>query len=460
MNASLIKFAQDIRRSYWFLPALMAIAAIALSFATTHADSAYGANWLKSHSWLYFNQVDGARATLSAIASSMITVAGVTFSMTIVAVSFASAHFGPRLIGNFMRDRGNQVTLGTFIATFVYSLLVLRSVRGAGEGSGSDVLSAFVPQLSVLTAIVLALASVAVLIYFIHHVPETINIGNITARLGRELRDSVKTVFPEEIAADAADKTQDPEAMSGDFVPVRAHTDGYLQAIDQKALLKIACDHDVVVRIQYRPGDFIVKGAVLAEVYHASKKSSELESEFRSCFASGAERTATQDTLFLVDQLVEILVRALSPGVNDPFTASTCMDWLYTGLSELVRRELPEPAIYDEDRNLRVVAWPISFERFASHVFDQSRQYVATDTNAALRMLAVLGELALESRTPEQRRVFQEHAASLAEACQEMLPAEPSRRRVAERYGELQRLLTDDVEEAMRDSQSWLGGRS
>ena len=306
MNASLIKIVQDVRSSYWFLPTLMALGAIALSFVTTYIDTVYEFEWLKAQSWLSYNQAAGARATLGAIAGSMITVAGVTFSMTMVAVSFASAQFGPRLIGNFMGDRGNQATLGTFIAAFVYSLLVLRSVRGFQGGSGDGAFSAFVPQVSILTAIVLALASVAVLIYFIHHVPETINIGNITATLGNDLKKSVKILFPEnlgEVEQSGGGPAQAPEAESDEYTGVEATRDGYLQAIDQNALLRIATKHGVIVRIQYRPGDFVVEGAVLAEIRPTAKATPAVLANFQSCFALGKERTATQDTLFLVDQL-------------------------------------------------------------------------------------------------------------------------------------------------------------
>ncbi len=447
MNASLIKSVQDIRGSYWFLPTLMAIASIGLSVATTHIDTVYGADWLRSYSWLYYNQAEGARATLTAIAGSMITVAGVTFSMTMVAVSFASAQFGPRLIGNFMRDRGNQVTLGTFIATFVYSLLVLRSVRGAEHGTGEDTLAAFVPHLSVLTAIVLALASVAVLIYFIHHIPETINIGNITAKLGADLKRNVTVQFPEGFGCEESSVTvdQSAQAETQEFASINSRCDGYLQAIDENALLRMASKNDVVVRIQCRPGDFVVEGSVLAEVRPADKADEELDQAIHSCFATGLERTATQDMLFLVDQLVEIMARALSPGVNDPFTASNCIDWLRAALHELMGRKPPEAQRYDADGNLRVVVHPVSFETFTSSVFDQSREYVASDLCAAIQTMSVIGELAAKAKTANQREVLASHAEALAHTCKDLLPGERSRQTLARRYGELQEHFSDPV---------------
>ncbi|MEO1135283.1 MAG: DUF2254 family protein, partial [Pseudomonadota bacterium] len=176
MHANLIKIIEDLRASYWFIPGCMTIAALFLSFFMQWLDAQYGAAWLRDYDWATATRTEGARSVLTVIAGSIIGVAGVTFSITIVAVSYASANFGPRLIGNFMRDRGNQLTLGTFIATFVYCLMILRTVRNAAAEDASQSFDAFVPHLSILMALGLSLASIGVLIYFFHHVPETINV--------------------------------------------------------------------------------------------------------------------------------------------------------------------------------------------------------------------------------------------------------------------------------------------
>lgn len=188
MHANFAKVFLDLRASYWFIPACMTLAAIILSMLMTWLDANYAANWMRDFQWLTASRTDGARSVLNVIAGSTIGVAGVTFSITIVAVSFASANFGPRLIANFMRDRGNQITLGTFIGTYVYCLMVLRTVRDASAPNIENSFQAFVPHFSVLAALVLALSSVAVLIYFIHHVPESLNVENLAAKVGRQLQ--------------------------------------------------------------------------------------------------------------------------------------------------------------------------------------------------------------------------------------------------------------------------------
>ena len=204
MKARILAHIDGLRSSYWFIPSVMALGAIVLSFVTTAIDGRIGPGWIERVSWLYANKPDGARGLLSTVAGSMIGVAGVTFSITIASVVYASGQYGPRLLTNFMSDRGNQVTLGTFIATFLYCLLVLRTIRAADEASGAanpsgDVVGAFVPHVAIVTALVLALASVGVLIFFIHHVPESIHVSHVIAGVGRDLSEKIEKLFPERI---------------------------------------------------------------------------------------------------------------------------------------------------------------------------------------------------------------------------------------------------------------------
>ena len=177
MRAQLLKYWDRIRSSFWFLPSLMACGAVALALATVALDGSVTDDWLQTLAWVYTGGAEGASAVLETIAGSMITIAGVVFSLTLVALSLASSQFGPRLLRNFMRDTANQVVLGTFVATFLYCLLVLRTIRRADE-------VAFVPHLSVTLGVLFAIASLGVLIYFIHHVSVSIQADEIIARVG------------------------------------------------------------------------------------------------------------------------------------------------------------------------------------------------------------------------------------------------------------------------------------
>lgn len=469
MRATITKYLYHLRASYWFIPSLMALGAIVFSIATTELDAHLGAQWFADFGWASASKPDGARSVLSTIAGSMITVAGVTFSMTIVSVSFASSQFGPRLIGNFMRDRGNQFTLGTFIATFVYCLMVLRTIRGAGdvfELGEENNLAVFVPQVSMLCAIAFALLSVGVLIFFIHHIPETIDVSNITASVGQELEGAIDDLFPEAIGNPAGPEEEEaepdlPEDWLQESASIETGTSGYIQAIDQEGLLEIAKEHDLVLRLQYRPGDFATDKKTIMQAWPAERVDEQVAEKLQGVFAWGAERTPTQNAMFLVDELVEIIGRALSPGVNDPFTAISCLKWLQRSLATLAQREVPSPYRYDEDGRIRVISYATSFEDFCSAVFDQTRQYVATDRNVAFEAMEMIGELAADLTPGDRLDCLLAHADALAEAAEQSLPLERDRDELAKRR-ELVHRMTDDpeVKEELRDAVGWLGGRA
>lgn len=462
MNARLIKVWQDLQSSYYFIPGLMALSAIILAFITIHIDRNYDYTFLRKLGWFYSNKADSARSVLSTIAGSMITVAGVTFSMTMVAVSSAASQYGPRLIGNFMRDKANQVTLGTFIATFVYSLMILRIARTGDGGDAEDRIVELVPNFSLLVAMGMALASVAVLIFFIHHIPETLNVGNITSKVGRELRTEIEDMFPENIGEPEPQSVvneKDYDIRKSQKVGARA--EGYLQAVDNDALLKIAIENNLVIRLQYRPGDFVVKDNVLANIWGQSEPADDVRDAIRGCFAMGRERTVFQNVLFLADELVEILARALSPGINDPFTAINCMNWYHSAVRAMCAGRPPSPYRYDENENLRIIAYPVSFERFITVLFGQSRPYVAADRNASLRLMTIITECAVDAKTPHQKDVLVKQLDLLKEAATDMLASKTDRNDIEVRFKEAKKMLSDkNYYLDRRNNQTWIGGRA
>jgi uncharacterized membrane protein len=421
VKAKILQHWNELRASYWFIPTLMTIAAIVLSFVTLNADDAVGSHWIYSVSWLYADQPQGARSLLSTVAESMIGVAGVTFSITIASVSYMTSQFGPRLLTNFMRDRGNQITLGTFIATFVYCILVLRTIHGSNS---SGELSRFVPHISILCALLLALASLAVLIYFIHHIPESILIQNVIADIGGELNRQIERVFPEQSETDHA-PGQNPSALPDDFLqrsrPVYATGNGYVQNLVKDDLLEPAAEHDLLLRLDCEPGDFVSKGKLLGLAYPAERIDDTAIEKVLGAFAWGAQRTQSQDTLFLVQELVEIAARALSPGINDPFTATSCMDWLQSALSNLAGRQLEEQTFTDQDGTVRIYVQPLSFTRFADQIFDKLRPYFSDDRNAAINMMHAILQIIIDAERESDRAVLLTHAEALLAACRQHL---------------------------------------
>ena len=405
----------------------MAVGAMILAGITTHIDSLIDADWPEKIPFVYSNQPDGARALLSTVAGSMITVTGITFSLTLLAVSHATSQFGPRLLTNFMRDRGNQITLGTFIATFLYCLMVLRTVRSAEEGSGTvehtnNLYGVFVPHISIFTAILLTIASVGVLIYFIHHIPESIRLSNVVAEVGRELIQSIPLLFPEMLAADQPDSNEnDPISQLPDHFEelaesIPSKSDGYLQTVDEEGLLQFAEKRDVVVKMCKVPGDFVSQGEPLLLVSSSVPVKDEVLHELRFMFAFGAHRTSTQNALFLADQLVEVAARALSPGINDPMTAMTCIDWLQSALRQLTQRRDPECHRFDKHGNLRLIARAATFHHFCSRIYGQLRPYVATDRNVALHMMKMISKVADTATSDQRRELLLHHADLLLEA--------------------------------------------
>ena len=258
IRTRIIELSENLRSSYWFLPTLLACAGFALGLLLVLVDARLGDTWLGQYEWFYGSRPEGARAMLSTIAGSTITVAGVVFSITLAAVTYASGQFGPRLLGNFMRDRGNQASLGVFIGTYLYCLVVLRTIRSAEETSadtGGAVRDAFVPHVAMFGGLALAIASTAVLIYFVHHVTSGIHINNVIARVGRDLIDQIRQRSEE---GDTDSKTTSLPSLAGQLKLILATKNGYIEAIDYDALLQIAWRHELVLRPVRRAGDFVV----------------------------------------------------------------------------------------------------------------------------------------------------------------------------------------------------------
>ncbi len=413
----------------------MAVGAILLAILTGELDRHVDYEFTRKIGWFYSNKPDGARAILTTIAGSMMTVASVTFSITMVAVTSAAGQYGPRLIGNFMRDKANQVTLGTFTSTFVYCLLILRSARTGDSTGAANSVADFVPNISLLVAIGLTLISVAVMIFFIHHIPETLNVGNITGRVGRKLRQDLKSVFPQEVgegkpASEIPDlSTYDPKTAS----IIRTHAEGYIQAVNEKALLDLACEHNCVLKLASKPGEFLTRGEPLLHVWPAKGEplSESVESKLRATYALGQERTDYQNVVFLADQLIEILARALSPGVNDPFTAINCIHWLRSAISTCIKGTTPNAYRLDAEGQLRVIAHPISCEEFIDLICDRTRPYICHDPNVTRVMADTLVTLIDIAKTPHQKARLEHHVSKLSTAAQEALTTSVDREDIA-----------------------------
>jgi uncharacterized membrane protein len=431
-NVKLGKVWSVLHSSYWFLPTLMVLGAIALAIVTLTLDGQDRVN-LRGLNWLYTGGPEGARAMLSAVAGSVITVATTAFSITIVALQLAASNFGPRLLRNFMRDTGNQLVLGTFIATFVYCLLVIRTIHGEGEDY-----SQFVPQLSVTIGTGLTIISVAVLIYFIHHATTIIQVSHVIASVSQDLDKATDRLFPREIGHSLPESSDRIKELMTEFndhaASIPSTQEGYLQAIEDEDLLKLACQYDVQFCVQSRPGEFIQKDGALVKVLPGDRVSERLVKRINRTFIIGKERTEQQDVEFPINQLVEIALRAISPAVNDPFTAIRCIDRLSAALARLAQRPSPSPYRYDKNQQLRVIAPSVTFEDLIDRAFDQIRQYARTDAAVTIRLLEAIDRILMNTSNSEHRAALWRQAQMIKQGSQDGLPEEQDQQAVAKHY--------------------------
>jgi uncharacterized membrane protein len=423
---------EALRTNLWLVPMLEVIAAVALYVGTHALDEAAYRGSLTLPSWVIFGSADAARQILTALAAAVITVVGVVFSITIVTLTLASTQFGPRMLRNFIRDRGTQFTLGTFVATFVYATLVLISI--GPRAGGPD----FVPHLSITVAVALVAASMGVLIYFIHHIASSIQLPRVIASIAGDLSraidvESTEIDAPVESGPSVAELITRMDENGG---PVPAPSSGYLQFIRHETLVGLATEKGAVIRLLHRPGHFLVGGHPMATVWPPQAADAVTEA-LRRAHITGSNRTLAQDLAFAVDQLVEIAIRALSPAVNDTFTALTCIDWLGDSLCKVTKRWRPIYVHRDANGYVRVITAHVSYERLVERAFEKIRQAGRGMPAVLIRQLEALTKIMADTTTSEQRELLLEQAAMIYRASEESVPEPLDRADVKRQYDAL-----------------------
>jgi len=394
VTSRLREWLEAIGDIFWIRPAMLVLGGILLAQAVILAEQSGTRLPGVLDDWIYTGGEAGARALLSAVASSTIGVAGTTFSITVAALSLASGQMGPRLLRNFVRDSGNQYALGIFLGTFAYALVVLRTVRSVDEVP-------FVPHLGVTCALVLALLCVATLVWFVHHVATGINVEVVIDGVHGELSAAVARLDrgPPGVVAGS----EPPRGR-----PVAFEARGYLRAIDHDGLADWAEQASATVVLLVRPGDFLFPGAPMAEVIDGGP-CGDAEAAVRAAFSLGPRQAATQDLEFSVRQLVEIALRALSPGINDPFTAIAVLDRLGAALCEVAPRRLPNPTL---ERAGKVVLYRevTDYAGLCDAMFHMIRQSAAGSPAVIIRLLETLGRVIAVETCAERRTELHRHA--------------------------------------------------
>jgi uncharacterized membrane protein len=419
---------EALRTNLWLVPTVEIALAVALFAATYALDRAAYDGSLHFPSFVISGSADAARQILTAIAAAVITVVTLVFSITIVTLTLASTQFGPRMLRNFIRDWITQFTLGTFVATFVYAILALIVI-------GPDSHGEFVPHLSITVTLALVVVDVAVLVVFIDHIAKSIQLPQVIASIAGDLSRAIDADVGSAAGGRKAGASlaEARVRLDEDSGVVRAPRSGYLQFVRIDALVDIAASSHAVIRLLHRPGHFVVEGEPLADVWPAAAAPG-VARALGGAHATGPHRTLTQDLSFAVDQLVEIAIRALSPAVNDTFTAIACIDWLGDGLCKVADRWNPEAVHRDATGQVRVIAVTVGFRRLVERAHDKIRQASRGMPAVMIRQLDALAKLMPHTTDAAQHEVVLEQAEMILRASEESVPEDADRADVRRRY--------------------------
>lgn len=375
---------EQMLSSLWFLPTVSVLASLAAGILLSDPRLGIGAD----SAW-FIGTPEGARAILSTVAGSTITVTGLTFSLTVVALQMASTQFTPRLLSTFLSDRGNQAVLSVFLSTFVYSLVVLRAVR-----SGTDEIEPFVPSLAVALALGLTLLSVGMLVYFFHHLTQQLRVERVL----EEVRADTLGIARSKLREDETDHDGELPPVPDGAAVVRASRSGYLQRLQLDEMLQFAEEHRIAVRLRPEVGSHVTEGTTLAWVWSVDGGTVDLTEDFEKSINRriqiGPDRTLRQDVSFGVRQLVDIAAKALSPGINDPTTAVAAIGALSDVLCELADRRLGPRVRRDDEGRIRVAVPNPTFRRILALACDQPRRYGSSEPAVLIALLHMLTDIA------------------------------------------------------------------
>jgi uncharacterized membrane protein len=395
--------------SFWFAPTIMALIAVLLAWSIYWLDGRIPNAVLQNSRFVLAGTVGELRSTLLNIATTTLATAGVVFTLLTLPLSTVVAQYGSRLLRIFLGDRTAQFVLGMFVGTFVYCVAAALSIPPVDVGES--------PQLTATVGLYLMLATFATLILLVQHISTMLQAPNIAAAAGAELQEVISAELSAEITSGRGDKdglqTRSPVSqsvpdtlMESEGYPIYARSTGYIQFIDPEIVRTLARERDLVVRLLHKPGHYVGAGAVVGLIWPANRVDERLDNLMRRAFQIGNGRTPTQDIEYAVNQLTEMAVRAMSPAINDPFTAMTCLDHMGDGLAKFVRRGETVSHQYDRDGRLRLILEPVTFETLLNAAFAMLRHASCDNASVLLHMLAVIDVIGREAKAPEARQLL------------------------------------------------------
>jgi uncharacterized membrane protein len=405
-----------LKVSFWFAPALMALGAVLLAWAMYSLDGRIPNEALANSRFILAGTPGELRSALLGIAGTVLATAGVVFTLLTLPLSTVAAQYGSRLLRVFLGDRTTQLVLGMFVGTFVYCVAAALSSPSGDTPRES-------PQLTATLGVYLMLATFATLIVLVQHISTMLQAPNIAAAAGAELRAVISAEIPAEVTSGdnskGAFQTRPyhdalgvPDTLAEtEGYPIRAISTGYIQYIDPEIMLTLAREENLVIRLLRKPGHYVQSGAEVALVWPAGRVDERLDKLIRRAFQIGNGRTPTQDVEYAVNQLTEMAVRAMSPAINDPFTAMTCLDHLGDGLAKFIRQGEKGSHYTDRDGRLRLILEPVTFDALLSAAFDMLRHASCDNASVLLHMLAVIDVIGRETQAPEARQLLLRHVS-------------------------------------------------
>lgn len=409
----ILAFVRVIPEQFWFVPALFVTAAIVLSQVLVGLDHIDYEAPAFLHNLLFATGADGARSLLSAVAA-FLGVAGTAFSITISVISTASTTYGPRLVRNFMRNRNNQIVLGVLTSTFVYTLLVLRTIKSGDDGDGES----FIPHMAVNAAIIFGVIDVFVFVWFIHHIASSVQIETISTQACKDFERTIKNTWhdPDDDGVECF-----PAPTEGGGL-VAAHKSGFLTRIDYDMLRRDAESCNVNVSLLARPGDHVVEGAPLAQVW-PEQRADAVAKALRDHLHLSTSRTTEQDLRFAQQQLVELALRAMAGGTDDPYTAITVFQQITPGIVTAVSRSEDANVLLDDAGAPRVYLRPVTIQEIVDMPFDHVRPHALGFRIVAEALIDLAHHIRVNAQDPEIAKRAERHVATILEEAQDQLSA-------------------------------------
>ena len=425
VNATIWKMRPALtraRESFWFLPAVLGLGSIVLAQALIGVDRLLIDVGIQRLPLVSDLSATGGRAILSAVGITMLTVAATAFSITISVLATTSTSYGPRLVRNFMADRGNQLVLATLTSSFLYALVVLRSIR-----TQADTTTSFVPVIAVNFVLILAVADVAVLVYFIHHIARSVQVTTLQKRVLVDLLAVINLVYPDREAEH--DNGEQPRDMTALTQTVAAAHGGFVQEINFDALVRLASENDWVVTITATPGSHVIVGEALLELSPAFVElNPTMKKELRQTFTLGDARTPHHDVEFALQQLIEMGVRGLASGANDPYTAVSALDAIAAALVPVAQRADPPPVLLKDGIPRVCCRWP-TCEELLSSVFQAMRTYGITHPLVLEALLRFSTRIGRATTAPDRRAALAAELVAVRVAYLSSKPQEADSRR-------------------------------